>query len=314
MRIFNILLPILLLTGCHPRSCILEPEIRYQASESLFDRKSSLFAPLSVEEQESHWGKEFLIATGFAKEFDFYRAITGYKRAIFLLSSSDMGRRSEIDFHIIQCYYLANKYCEVINTFEKSSLLNISSQFPAFRDLLIILEHSYRETGNCERAAQILTLIEKGDDEAALNIRLGIAILSGDLNCVKELGGQHPEQELVCGFLGNYCRCAKSVRTAQTLNGLLPGAGYYYVGQKHTALTSLLLNGLFIYTTYYFIHQGNIGAGIITGSLELGWYLGGINGAGLAAKEYNEKYYNCLGRDLMVRGKFFPVMQLGTSF
>ena len=37
----------------------------------------------------------------------------------------------------------------------------------------------------------------------------------------------------------------KSPTKARWLNGILPGAGYSYIGQKQTALTSFLINALF---------------------------------------------------------------------
>ena len=40
-------------------------------------------------------------------------------------------------------------------------------------------------------------------------------------------------------------------------------------------------------------------AGIFTASLEAGWYLGGINGAGLSAKIYNDRLYSELGKEAL---------------
>ncbi len=157
-------------------------------------------------------------------------------------------------------------------------------------------------------------LMEKGDPETALDLKLFTSLDSGDLSCVGSLAKQHPHCEDFSQFINSYCRCSKSVKKAQFLNAVLPGAGYYYVGQRKSALTSLVINTSFIAATYYFFDQGNWGAGLFAASLEFGWYFGGINGAGLAAKEYNECLYNNLGKDLMIKRSLFPALMLQTGF
>lgn len=102
--------------------------------------------------------------------------------------------------------------------------------------------------------------------------------------------------------------------TARLLNALLPGAGYYYVGQKNTALTSFCLNVLFTAAAYRFFDQGDTAAGIIATSLELGWYIGGINGAGMAAIELNEKNWRNFCEERMEKEKVWPIFEVQTQF
>ena len=106
----------------------------------------------------------------------------------------------------------------------------------------------------------------------------------------------------------------KSVGGAQILNTFIPGAGYFYVGQKKTALTALLLNTLFIVASYEFFHHGYIAAGIITTSFEMGWYFGGIYGAGEAAKFYNERLFENVATPMMNQEKVFPALMLKYAF
>ena len=79
-------------------------------------------------------------------------------------------------------------------------------------------------------------------------------------------------------------------------------------------MTSFMINASFIAASWYFFDHGNYGAGIITSSLEFGWYFGGINGAGLAAKEWNQHIYNIKGKELMIEMRLFPVLMLEASF
>lgn len=90
--------------------------------------------------------------------------------------------------------------------------------------------------------------------------------------------------------------------------------GYLYTGQKKTALTSFLLNGLFLAATVELFRNGYPVAGVLTASLEFGWYFGGINGAGLSAKYYNDQLYSSCMQEAMLTENLFPVFLLQKSF
>lgn len=313
-KITLILMAALLLTGCHPKSLVLEPGIIYFPQERQFRMLPSDFPELSKEELKEDWGKELKIAIRFARELDLYRAITSYKRAFFLLPNDKTDRRLQIEYSIILCYYLGHKYDEAVNAFEDSHLSQVSTTFPAFRDLVIILYDSYKEKEENEKAEAIFNLLEKGSPDTARNLEMYEAVKEGDITEVCILADAYPHGEAVKNFLSCYCTQAKSVRTAQMLNAILPGAGYYYVGQKNSALTSFMINASFIAASWYFFDHGNYGAAIITSSLELGWYVGGINGSGLAVKEWNQYIYRENGKELLIEIGLFPVLMLGASF
>ena len=67
-------------------------------------------------------------------------------------------------------------------------------------------------------------------------------------------------------FAHQYLSNNKSIQKARLLNAVLPGSGYYYVGQKQSALTSFLLNVLFSTAAYQFFDNGQYAAGIIMSS------------------------------------------------
>lgn len=300
--------------GCCLSSTKTEPQIFYEFSKKDVYAKPSAFAPLTAEELQTDWGKELLIAEYFAKDVDLYRTITALKRAQVLIPRDMMERRQQIDFMIIESYYYGMKYCEAIEAFKEGSLTSVSPEFPAFRDLLIILHDCYDKTEEYDKAEMILRFIEKNDSGLANDIQLSIALIEGDISSSRALASMSAKSQPVNAFLDQYCQCSKSPRKAQILNAILPGAGYYYVGQKKAATTSFVINALFIAAAYQFFARNYIAAGLITVSLESGWYIGGINGAGLAAKEYNEQLYNNLGKGMMTRNDLFPILMLETSF
>ncbi len=309
-----LLMASLLLTGCHPNSGLFEPCFEYTPQKRYLQSLPSAFEPLSSQELQEDWGKEIKIGNALAQDLDLYRAITGYKRATILMPPETSDRRLQADFAMFQSYWMGGKYCEAIEVFEVTPLHTVSSAFPAFRELLVILYDCYLHTQQEEKAHAVIALMERGAPETALDLKLFTAFSNGNLACVQEYAKNHPGKQEVDSFVEGFHRCKKSVRTAQTLNALLPGAGYWYVGQKKSAVTSFLINTAFASAAYYFIHEGNWGAAAIAASLESGWYFGGINGAGLAARDYNEWLYQASGKDLMIRKKLFPVLMLETSF
>src|SRR5271170_7259307 len=69
------------------------------------DFSLSPFVPLSEEESCTDWGKEYRIALSFAQDFDLYRAITGFKRALFLMPPENVDRRLEVEYAVALAYF-----------------------------------------------------------------------------------------------------------------------------------------------------------------------------------------------------------------
>lgn len=300
-----------LTSGCQPIDCQFEPVIEYFPNPVVIEARNSAFEPLTSKECRRDWGKEMLIAQDFAEELDYYRAITAYKRALFLMPSHEKQRLPEIEFCIIQAYFLGYKFAEVIETFEKSSLLYANPDFPPLQDLLIMVYDAYMKIDQLERAQNVLLHLRKINPEIADQLEAYGAFMQGN-ECA--LAAINDPGNVYCNFLEDYISKKKSPDKAQFYNAILPGAGYLYVGQKNTALTSFIINALFIGAAYQFFERGYPAAGLITASLETGWYFGGIYGAGLAAKEYNQSLFQCSAEDTMIENKLFPILMIQTTF
>ena len=314
--IWALILLTFLCTACQPHCCKIEPEICYFPRTQLIQALPSPFEKLTRADIRQDWGKELHVGLTFAHEMDFYRAITALKRALIFLPPDNLQRRLQIEYSIFLCYYLAQKYQDALDTYEQSPLYEVtnSSSFPAYKELLIMLFDCYQQTEQCEKAERIYQWLTPIDPEVANQLLLSNALQTAELENIDALTALHPNGECIQAFIDEYYCASKSIQKARTLNALLPGAGYLYVGQKKTAITSFLINALFIGATYYFIKNDNLPAGIVTASLESGWYVGGINGAGLAAKEYNERLYEVNTKELMVQNGLFPVLMLQKSF
>lgn len=310
-------------------------DIKHFHSRSLLDFSLLAFLPLSEEERAQDWGREMLIGQSFAKQLELYEAITAFKRAAILILEtaardgvnlpsttavsrlippSEQDRALEIQYEILLCYYIALKWEDVIFTFENSELKRAGTHFPALHDLLFILYDAYIHMNEEREAQRILQLIHCYFPQETPTLYLSKALLQGDFPVIENIEQELPARPYLTDFLNTYEDQKKSITTAQTLNAFIPGAGYFYLGQRQSGLTALLLNGLFIGASVYFFESGNIPAGIIFTSFEAGWYFGGIYGAGLEAKYYNERLYERIATPMMNRERLFPILMLNYAF
>jgi hypothetical protein len=308
----NILIAItltLLLSSCYRVPNDIEPKISYSMKERHFDKLYFPFPPLSEEEKKESFGREYIVGKAFLKNLDLYRAITTFKRAEILIPENREERKLEMQYYTLLSYYLGQKYKDAVNYFNNSSLPRVDKSFPAFSDLLVILYDSYLELQDKKNSEKVKKVIDENYPEISKKLNVSTALLNADLKEIEEF-----DIPYLNSFLETYNSKKKSVSKAQSLNALLPGAGYLYLGQKRSALTTFLINGLFIWASYEFFKRKYIAAGIITTSFELGWYFGGIYGAGEEAKFYNEMIYEEEATKLMNEKKLFPFFMLTYTF
>ncbi len=302
------------LTSCYRVPDKIEPKMNYAVQDRYLKSLPSPFPPLTEAERSTDWGKEYQIGFGFAHALDLYQAITAFKRAEILAPVELQERRREILYEILLCYYLGKKYEDVINTFENSELRFVNQSFTPYHDLLLFLYDSYRETHQEEKAARMMVLMQESAPDTADKLDLSTAFMEGDVQKLDERSKTRPNEEYLSTFLTSYENEKKSIAKAQTLNALLPGAGYLYLGQKKSALTAVLLNGLFIAATVHFFQHGHVAAGAIFASFEAGWYFGGIYGAGEETKFYNERLFERKATPIMNNRGLFPVLMLNYAF
>ncbi len=308
-KIAYYILSLLFLSACHHVPDDKKPKLSHVVQDKYLKNLPSPFSPLTDEEMKEDWGKEYLIALGFAKELDLYQAMTAFKRAEFLLPPSRVSRKLEIDYEVLLCYYLGKRYHDAIYVFEHGNLRLITPEFPAYQDLLVILYDCYLHCDDQEKAGKVLQIIQETDPAMADKISLSGLLIQGDIASLEKT-----PTPVVKKLLDSYQLQKKSIGTAQALNAFLPGAGYFYIGQKQSACTAFLLNGLFIWASVYFFQKGNLAAGLITTSFEAGWYFGGIYGAGLETKFYNERVYERVATPMMNENKLFPILMLHHAF
>lgn len=300
--------------GCQTACRKMEPTIFCPLHVECVTELPTPFSSLSPDEEKEEWAKELIYGNAFAKEWDLYRAITCYKRGLFLIPDCNIQRKQQLEYGIILSYYLGNKYQDCLNQFEKGSLSQAGPDFPAFNNLLLIVYDCYLMTKQEDKASCVMQAIQIYSPDTTEDLWLYEGLKSGDVDQVRGSILQHRDKEELMKEFAAYDQNVKSPRRARMLNAVLPGAGYYYVGEKKSALTSFIINTLFTAAAYQFFRKGYTAAGAITTSLELGWYLGGINGAGIEAEEYNTRLFEGIGRTMLTRNKAFPILMFETSF
>lgn len=302
-------------SSCQPLCQDLKPQIICPIQTDKFTSLPSPFTSLSQEEKSEEWAKELLLGDAFAKEWDLYRAITCYKRALILLPADHRDdRRLQLHYTITLSYYLGNKYKDALTCFETTELSQVNENFPAFKNLLLIVYDCYLITKQPEKAACVMQAISIFSPHVYEDLNLYESFKNGEIDrsrCLISTSRNSENMKMDFAFYDQY---AKSPKMARTLNALLPGAGYYYVGEKRSALTSFLINALFTAAAYQFFHHGYPAAGAITTSLELGWYFGGINGAGIEAQEFNTRLFESVSQKILMANRGFPILMFETSF
>ena len=209
---------------------------------------------------------------------------------------------------------MGQKYDQAIAIFQNSALKTVSTEFTSLHDLLVVLYDCYIKTNQSAQADHILQVFNQYFPDQSMDLYLSKSLMMADFTSLNLIEETPPPRPYLSNFLQEYQMHKKSVGKAQLLNAVLPGSGYLYLGQKQSAMTAFLLNGLFIAAAACCFCNDNIAAGVIFTSFEAGWYFGGVYGVGLEAKCYNERLYETLGCPLMREQRLFPVLMLKYAF
>ena len=232
-------------------------------------------------------------ADSLAAEGDYYRAITEYKRFIFLQPASPLVPRARLS--IARSLLSGKRWAEADASLE--TLLNLnprSSEAATGRRLYADSAYDRGEFGLARE--RYLRLLDANPDPALFNyarFRIGWTYLEQDRpQKARENFTLLPneQQRIILADLDRYEELPyKSPRLAGGLSALLPGAGQVYTGRMKQAALTFLLNGAFILGTIEAINNENYAVGGILAFFEVGWYGGNIYNAVNNAHKYNRR-------------------------
>lgn len=254
------------------------------------------------------------------REKEYYRAITEYYRLLHMVSDSTMRNGllrkvglcyfkgadydgyilffeknqfkfyidsllyNEMNLYLGKGYYHLNRYKKAI-TIVDSQQLSPQNQF--FNDFQFLLAISYSRMYDWQKAIQKLQLINQSNSDSD-EIKANNMILS--LQNFPYLSHRSP-------FL------------AGGLSAIIPGAGYAYCHYWGTGITSLLINGLLVWTFSDALKKEQYGLASLTGFVGIGWYVGNIKGSARAAKKYNSRIRNDYIDNILRRENFLEYIK-----
>ena len=231
------------------------------------------------------------------QEQDFYRALSEYQRFVFLFPNDS--RVSEAKLQIGRCYRRDGRpdkaFSHLIGLYQSKSAETVRHE--ALLEMVAIREDQNRYPEAIHWIKQFLERYPGWPEIDTIHLRLAwLQIDSGNYQeAIATLGliqaesaNYHRARSLRQALQQRPETAEKSPQTAGVLSALLPGAGHLYAGRPDQAVSSFLLNAIFITGTVVAFKNDSPVLGGILVFFELGWYLGGIRSAAQAAREENE--------------------------
>ena len=240
------------------------------------------------------------VAESFLAEKEYYRAITEFKRFLYLFPDSERGDQALLQ--IGSAYLQGGEPNQAARSF-----LDLREKFPSsplapqsrFLEGLAVWKSK-----DPEKAKGLFETLADEDPPSPYAPRaLGAVALirleednpQGSRDTLQrflETCPHHPWAERVREadtLLIEYQSLPeKSEVMAGILSAILPGAGYAYAGELATGFMSLAVNGAFIAATWTALAQGLEAVGILAGGVGLPFYIGNIYGSALAARKWNQ--------------------------
>ena len=236
-------------------------------------------------------------ASHLYQEQDFYRALSEYHRFVFLFPNDS--RVSEAKLQIGRCYRLDGRldkaFSHLLGLYQSISGETVEQE--ALLEMAAIREEQNRYPEATHWIKQFLERYPGYPEIDTIHVRLAwLQIDSGKyqeavatLDLIQpESADYHRARSLRQALQQRPETTEKSPQTAGVLSALLPGAGHFYAGRPEQAVSSFLLNAIFITGTVVAFKNDSPVLGGILVFFELGWYIGGIRSAAQAAREENE--------------------------
>lgn len=260
------------------------------------------FKPLEEKEFSAEWTKEYLVGKAFLKEQNYPFALYAFKKAEVLLTNRS--HLIEIQYYILLTHFRAHQYEQVLDLSRKVSIDREDLPKEAYENLLVMLHNAALKLEQPKDAHYWLTRLKESSQEKSRVLELKTALSNQSIDQLSYIAHIDSKYSFLGPLSKQLEQGLKSPRVAKWLSILLPGAGYYYVGQKKSAVTSFLFNGLLLAASWQFFAARMYALGILTLTFESGWYFGGILGSMKAATVYNQYQFDQLETKISIEHPF----------
>ena len=239
------------------------------------------------------------LADAFLAEGEYYRAITEYKKFLFLFPDSE-----KVDYALFgvgTAYYRGEEYESATHSF--AAVRERYGKGPHAAPSAYFEGVSLWKLGRFDRADAAfdrVPALDPASEYAPLSL-IGKSLLSYDARNVPGC------RRGLARFLENYPQDARAERVRQTIalldrvgelprkspavagmmSAVVPGSGYMYAGRYGDGIVALIVNGAFIAGTVAAIHQENYAVAAIVGGIGVPFYIGNIYGSANAATKWN---------------------------
>ena len=239
------------------------------------------------------------LGDSFMAEREYYRAITEYKKFLFLFPGSSLA--DSVQFKMGMAYYKGDEFETAARIF-----VSVGERYPDSRYAPSAGYHAglcYWRLNRLDEAAEAFTSVAtrypaSGDAPRALLETSLVAFDRKDLSASRQwlerflaTYPQDQQAEKVREALTLLDRDRELPRKSTLVAGLLsavaPGAGHLYAEHYGDGITSFFLNGLLIAGTVVAIQQENYAVAGVVGVIGLPFYVGNIYGAANAANKWN---------------------------
>jgi TolA-binding protein len=241
--------------------------------------------------------QQFGFAESLFEESDYFRAITEYKRFVFLYPDNRLCENCF--FRICECYYNARRWEDSISAlkqfitrYPRSSRLNDAFYMKGMAEKYL---RSYDDA-----LSSFQRIIDSDQTLLQDKAYFQSALIFVDLenwnrareyfSYISKESTLYPSAWIFSSGLANVDSVPrKSPAIAGTLAAIIPGAGHLYTERPRDALVAFLLNGAFIWAAVELFEDDEYVAGGIVTFFELGWYTGNIYSAVSSAHKYNRR-------------------------
>lgn len=238
---------------------------------------------------------QFAFAVHLLKQQDFLRAITEFKRTLFLFPSG--ARSDEANYLLGEALFQAKSVKEAAIHWE--GVLKQNPRTPFKEEIMLNTGRAFWALNREEDALSLWEKLIKEGISTSHKTSAARAILWGlmkqkRIDLAREKLKNLPLIESEKGIHETFFQKAealpqKSPTVAGTLAALLPGAGHWYLDRHQDALVAFSINGLFTWAAVSSFQQGNNGLGALLSFIELAWYSGNIYSAVNTAHKINRK-------------------------
>ncbi len=235
-------------------------------------------------------------ADALFQEGDYFRAITEYKRFLFLYPGDPRAERVPLQ---IGLSYLRGRQWEDARKIFQAIAQQHPDEEVGMEAAFLVGETAYLQGHYTQAIADLRPFAERyrhtSSGEKA-RYRLGWSYLRSRqwVEAAHAFAAVDPASPLFpsAGALAEAAHQAetlpyKSPWLAGTLSAAIPGTGHFYTGRFRDGFMALLLNGAFLVAGIEAVNAGNEAAAGLLFFFEAAWYSGSIYGAVNAAHKYN---------------------------